>query len=108
MLLVLGALVGSLPAGPDDCGGDHSGNKCAVGQAVQTSSGSVQGHAASIAGEVSEYLGIPYANPPVGELRFQPPTPFKNRGQTIQAAHFVSDALPPLVDKIRGDCLMRE
>ena len=60
-----------------------------VGQIVQTSSGPVQGHAASNAGEVSEYLGIPYAKPPIGELRFQPPIPF-NGTQIVNGASFVS------------------
>ncbi|KAH6871540.1 carboxylesterase [Thelonectria olida] len=58
-----------------------------VGQIVQTSSGPVQGHAASNAGEVSEYLGIPYAKPPIGELRFQPPIPF-NGTQIVNGASF--------------------
>jgi hypothetical protein len=47
-----------------------------VGQTVNTSSGLVQGHAASNLPDVSEYLGIPYAQPPVGRLRFQPPLKF--------------------------------
>ena len=43
-----------------------------VGQEVSTTSGRVKGHAATWAGneEVSEYLGIPYATPPLGALRF--------------------------------------
>lgn len=44
-----------------------------IGQTVQTTSGPVSGHAASNATEVSEYLGIPFAQPPVGNLRFAPP-----------------------------------
>ncbi|KAJ0114230.1 carboxylesterase [Diaporthe amygdali] len=36
-----------------------------VGQAVDTSSGRIIGHAASNATEVSEYLGIPFAQPPM-------------------------------------------
>ncbi len=90
--LVLAALVVASPAGRHDRSVEHSGNTWTVGQAVRTSSGRVQGHAAPNASEVSEYLGIPYANPPVGELRFQPPTPFSNRAQTIHATSFVSGA----------------
>ncbi|EAQ84499.1 hypothetical protein CHGG_08513 [Chaetomium globosum CBS 148.51] len=55
--------------------------KWRVGQPVQTSSGAVQGHAASTASEVSEYLGIPYAQPPVGALRFQPPVRYTGKGK---------------------------
>lgn len=38
-----------------------------------TSSGAVRGHAARNRTEVSEYLGIPYAQPPMGQLRFAAP-----------------------------------
>ena len=47
-----------------------------VGQAVNTSSGMASGHAASNFTQVSEYLGIPYAQPPLGKLRFQPPVKY--------------------------------
>ena len=49
-----------------------------VGQTVDTSSGPVAGHAATTAGysEVSEYLGIPFGQPPVGALRFAAPAKF--------------------------------
>ncbi|KAL1851341.1 hypothetical protein Daus18300_012587 [Diaporthe australafricana] len=47
-----------------------------VGQAVTTTSGIIQGHAAADRAEVSEYLGIPYAQPPIGDLRFAAPEPF--------------------------------
>ncbi|KAF7893938.1 hypothetical protein EAF00_007452 [Botryotinia globosa] len=42
------------------------------GNGVQTSSGFVHGYAASKT-FVTEYLGIPYAQPPIGELRFAAP-----------------------------------
>lgn len=60
-----------------------------VGQTVQTSSGPVQGHAASNATEVSEYLGIPYALPPVGDLRWAAPQNFTGN-TTINGTSFVS------------------
>lgn len=44
-----------------------------VGQTVKTTSGSITGHAAADYLEVSEYLGIPFALPPVGDLRFAAP-----------------------------------
>lgn len=49
---------------------------CTVGQIVETSSGAVAGHAATKYSEVSEYLGIPYAQAPVGDLRFAAPVKF--------------------------------
>ena len=40
---------------------------------INTSSGAVRGHKASMAPAVTAYLGIPYAQPPVRSLRFAPP-----------------------------------
>ena len=47
-----------------------------IGQIVETSSGPVAGHAAPNYSEVSEYLGIPYAQAPVGDLRFAAPVKY--------------------------------
>ncbi|KAF2499004.1 alpha/beta-hydrolase [Lophium mytilinum] len=58
-----------------------------VGQTVDTGSGSVVGHAAPIASAVSEYLGIPYAQPPVKNLRFAPPLAYTGNS-TINASAF--------------------
>lgn len=58
-----------------------------IGQTVQTTSGPVQGQAAKNATSVSEYLGIPYAQPPVGRLRFQPPLRFSG-STTINGSNF--------------------
>jgi carboxylesterase type B len=55
---------------------------------VQTTSGPVDGHAASVASGVSEYLGVPYAQPPVGSLRFQPPVRYNGTGK-IDGKNFV-------------------
>jgi hypothetical protein len=59
-----------------------------VGQGVQTTSGFVFGHAAKTATDVSEYLGIPFAQPPVGDLRFAAPQPYKGIGN-ITASNYV-------------------
>ncbi|TVY84374.1 Cholinesterase [Lachnellula suecica] len=47
-----------------------------VGQVVQTSSGQVTGHAAFPNVGVSEYLGIPFAVPPVDDLRWTAPVKY--------------------------------
>lgn len=53
--------------------GGSVAHSISVGQTIQTSSGPVEGHAATSKPDVSTYLGIPYAVPPVGNLRFMPP-----------------------------------
>ena len=63
-----------------------------VGQVVSTSSGAVSGHAASNATGVSEYLGIPFAQPPVGDLRFAAPVAY-NGSAAINGSSFVSAAV---------------
>jgi hypothetical protein len=50
--------------------------KWQVGQAVDTTSGTILGHAAPVTTNVSEYLGIRFAKPPVGNLRFAKPERF--------------------------------
>lgn len=47
-----------------------------VGQTVQTSSGPVSGHPAKNDSQVSEYLGIPFGQAPIGDLRFAAPVKF--------------------------------
>jgi cholinesterase len=64
-----------------------AGQSWSIGQQVQTTSGSVTGHASDWKPEVSEYLGIPYAEPPVGNLRFAAPKPLKSN-KTISATKF--------------------
>lgn len=59
-----------------------------IGQTVQTSSGPVIGHTASNAIGVSGYLGISYAQPPLGNLRYSAPLPY-NGTAAINASAFV-------------------
>ncbi len=54
---------------------------------VRTSNGPVQG---IVKGSVAEYLGIPYAAPPVGKLRWQPPQDPQPWSQTQQASHYAN------------------
>jgi Carboxylesterase family len=60
-----------------------------VGQTVQTSSGPVSGHPATNDSDVSEYLGIPYGQAPVGNLRFAAPVAF-NGTAALNGSSFVS------------------
>ena len=57
--------------------------------AVNTSSGLISGHAATNRTQVLEYLGVPYAQPPVGQLRFAPPQPYSS-SQPFNASSYVS------------------
>ncbi|KAI6796835.1 cholinesterase [Hortaea werneckii] len=59
----------------------------AIGQKVKTSSGYVVGSRAPNATQVSQYLGIPFAYPPVGRRRFAPPEAFQGR-DTIDATAY--------------------
>jgi carboxylesterase family protein len=78
---------------------------CGVGRTVKTDSGPVQGHPASGAPLVSEYLGIPYAQPPVGDLRFQPPVAFEG-SSVINGSNFVSQSRGGQVDGETADFLI--
>lgn len=58
-----------------------------IGQAVKTKSGTIIGHAAPQAVNVSEYLGIPFAKPPVGNLRFAGPVAFTGAAVINQTSY---------------------
>ncbi|KAH0630398.1 hypothetical protein JD844_013394 [Phrynosoma platyrhinos] len=56
---------------------------------VVTNSGPIQGkHIMTDSGMVTAFLGIPYAEPPVGELRFQKPHPHQPWSHTLKATSF--------------------
>ncbi|MBV8991492.1 MAG: carboxylesterase family protein [Solirubrobacterales bacterium] len=64
---------------------------CAPGTTVDTADGPVCGIASTTASGVNEWLGIPYAAPPIGNLRWhspQPPTPWTT---TLEATAFGSE-----------------
>ncbi|KAJ5604443.1 alpha/beta-hydrolase [Penicillium lagena] len=61
-----------------------------AGQPVRTTSGLVFGHSSSWQPNVSEYLGIPYAQPPIKQLRFEAPRPYYG-AEPIFATKFSPD-----------------
>ncbi len=63
---------------------------CAGGTDVQTTNGPICG---ITVGTVNEWLGIPYAAPPVGPLRWQPPQAPTPWTTTLQATSFGSSCL---------------
>lgn len=60
----------------------------AISQSVNTTSGIVAGHAAPNRTNVSEYLGIPFAQSATGDLRFAPPVAYNGRA-LFNATNFV-------------------
>ncbi|KAE8441218.1 hypothetical protein EG329_005618 [Mollisiaceae sp. DMI_Dod_QoI] len=58
-----------------------------VGQTVQTSSGTVKGHPAKNDSQVSEYLGIPFAQAPTGDLRFAAPVKYTGNSSLNGSAY---------------------
>lgn len=57
------------------------------GLVVQITSGEVHGFINQTTPLVRQFLGVPYAEPPVGDLRFAPPQT-KSKGPAIQATQF--------------------
>jgi cholinesterase len=56
---------------------------------VETENGRITGHRSAKVNAVWEYLGIPYAQPPLGELRFTAPEKYRANGP-YSADNFVS------------------
>jgi para-nitrobenzyl esterase len=66
---------------------DQAPPACAAGTDVTTTTGPVCGIVNSSNG-VSEWLAIPYAAPPVGALRWEPPQPHASWTTTLQATAY--------------------
>nr|OQO20894.1 hypothetical protein B0A51_10560 [Rachicladosporium sp. CCFEE 5018]OQO23182.1 hypothetical protein B0A51_08536 [Rachicladosporium sp. CCFEE 5018] len=63
------------------------------GLTVQTSSGRLHGKIDSAAPNVRQFLGIPYARPPLGDLRFAPPVPLDQSRVNIEAKAILPSCL---------------
>ena len=70
-----------------------SAQQWAIGQSVKTSSGEIKGHASSWKPAVSEYLGVPYAQPPVGDLRWAAPKALQSN-KLVDATKFSASCIP--------------
>ena len=58
-----------------------------TGLKIQTSSGLIEGFFNSTAPDVRQFLGVPFAEPPIGDLRFARPEVYKPKGN-IKAYQF--------------------
>jgi para-nitrobenzyl esterase len=75
---------------------------CAAGTNVQTSTGPVCG---IVANGVSEWLGVPYAQPPVGALRWAPPKAPAPWTAPRAATQYGNECRKPTVPSSGEDCL---
>ncbi|WP_244406166.1 carboxylesterase/lipase family protein [Methylocella silvestris] len=79
--------------------------QAASGPKVQTNKGPVQGF---IANGVAEFLGIPYAAPPVGDLRWRPPQPHEVWQKALDARNFGPICLQTASNPYSGPANMNE
>jgi cholinesterase len=70
-----------------------NGQAFKVGQTVKTTTGDLTGKASDWKPEVSEYLGIPFALPPIGNLRWAAPVANKAPGKAVDATKYGSSCL---------------
>src|SRR4030095_4443468 len=72
--------------------GSHAGSKIQQGTLLHLADGDVQGHTN---GNTREFLGIPYAAPPIGALRWRPPAPAIPWQKVLEASAFGPACAPP-------------
>jgi para-nitrobenzyl esterase len=87
-LVVVAVLVASAGVGARTARADTPSTACASGTDVTINSGPICGMSAN---GTNEWFGIPYAAPPVGALRWQPPQPPTAWTATLQATQFGSE-----------------
>src|SRR5215472_15661330 len=73
------------------------GSKIQKGTLIPLADGDVQG---ATNDRTRQFLGIPYAAPPVGALRFRPPAPVTPRSGVLQATAFAPGC--PQLASIQG------
>jgi para-nitrobenzyl esterase len=73
-------------------GDAHAENAAALTGVVHAPAGDLRGLAAN---GVGKFLGIPFAAPPVGELRWQPPREASRWSQILQATEFANTCVQP-------------
>ena len=91
-LVVVGvtiAVIAVTSAGPSARNASAQVAACTPGTAVQTADGPVCGTSAT--NGVNEWLGIPYAQPPVGALRWAPPQAHTPWSTTLEATQFANE-----------------
>jgi para-nitrobenzyl esterase len=96
------AVVTMAAAGPSRSAAADPAVACGPGTDVQTNRGPVCG--ITVDG-VNEWLGIPYAAPPVGARRWQPPEPAAAWTQPKAATAFGSQCRSPSNTQTSEDCL---
>ncbi len=84
-------LLGAVAIGAIAAAGTAIG-QTALTPVVHAPAGDLQGLSAA---GVGEFLGIPYAKPPVGDLRWRPPQPVARWGETLQATKFANTCVQP-------------
>jgi len=99
------AVIAIASAGPATRSATAETPTCASGTDVQTTSGPVCGISSTTASGVNEWLGIPYAAPPVGDLRWQPPQPPTPWTTTLAATAFGSECTTTTGTAGSEDCL---
>jgi para-nitrobenzyl esterase len=83
--LLLGSLLGGGPFSTTAMAENATDQE--NGPVVQTAAGPVRG---IVRNGIQEFLGIPYAAPPIGLLRWMPPQPVKHWDETLKATRFAN------------------